>query len=335
MKVMEMADKIRAGIYPARTVYDNYAILQVGPDKLYKTPADALADAKSGDIIEIDSGEYHDADAVMQIGSRQGNLRDLTIRGVGGCAYMLVSADTPLAAGGEGIWSVYAHGTRIENIGFNGAAFDGSASGIRINAMDIVLRNCHVSQNNMGILTYNSNQYDGGDIILIECELDGNGDNSGFSHNVYIGSGCDNFWLIDSFSTNVKVGYLAKSRAKNTHVINSSLIIGETGRGVPLDAPNGGNLYVIDSILENGENDARLIRYDEESNIEHYQPDTGFYLLCNSKFIAPKTSGNCFDIGEFRKHKIKPEIYDCIFAAEKSILGGFVSEGNGNYIGKL
>jgi hypothetical protein len=305
-----LANQIRAGEYPARPVYDSPVILQVGFDKPYKTPAAALADAQSGDIIEIDAGEYYNADAVMLIGSRQNELKDLTIRGVGGRACMIVSHNTPLAAGGEGIWSVYAHGTHIENIGFSGAAFDGSASGVRINATDTVLRNCRVSHNNMGVLTYNADQHNGGDIILIECELDGNGDNSGYSHNVYIGNGCENFWLIDCLSTGVRNGYLAKSRAKNTHIISSSLMTG-SGSGVPLDVPNGGNLYVISSTIQNTESDSRLIRYDEESTAEHHQSGLCFYLL-NSTFMTADVN-NCFDIGAFRKHEVKPAIYNCTF----------------------
>jgi len=335
--ILQTADEIRAGTYPVKTAYENPAILQVGPDKQYKTPAAAIAKAKSGDIVEIDAGDYYNAGAVAQIGSAGNSLKDLTIRGVGGRANMIADADTKLASGGQGVWAVYANGAQIENIGFSGAAFDQSASGVRINAMNIIFRNCYIAHNNMGALSYNDNQYDGGYLIFIDCEFDGNGNGSGSSHNVYIGNGCEKFWLIDSYSTGVDNGYLIKTRAKNSYIINSSLICAPNSKsGVPLNVPIGGNLYVIGSVLQqNNKQDSRLIRYDEESTASYYQPGLDYYLF-NDTFITYANGNDCLQFsGSYRKGEYAPVIYNCIFAVNGGNPGKFVKEENGNYIGNV
>ena len=131
---METADKIRTGEYPVRKIYPNAATLQVGPDKPYKTPAAALADAKPGDVIEIDAGDYHNANALLLL-----ECDDITLRGVGGRANMIVSPDYRVMWG-QGIWVIYGNGVQIENIGFIGARTDDSASGVRVNAYGCIFK---------------------------------------------------------------------------------------------------------------------------------------------------------------------------------------------------
>ena len=89
--------------------------LQVGPTRTgpntFTVPSAAIAAAQTGDVIEIDAGEYVDDNAVW-------GASNLTLRGVGGRAHM---RSTQLIGNGKGIW-VTSNNATVENIEFSGAA---------------------------------------------------------------------------------------------------------------------------------------------------------------------------------------------------------------------
>ncbi len=87
--------------------------LKVGPAEKYRKPSKAIAAAKDGDVIEIDtSGDYNQDVAVI----RRNNL---TLRGVGKGRAKLDAKG--MHASGKGIWVIKGNDITVEKIDFIGA----------------------------------------------------------------------------------------------------------------------------------------------------------------------------------------------------------------------
>src|SRR5215475_7381608 len=84
--------------------------LRVGPNKQHTKPSQAAAVARDGDVIELDPVVYARDAAVWQ-------AHKLTIRGVGGRAYLKANGDN---AEGKGIWVIKGDNITVENIEFSG-----------------------------------------------------------------------------------------------------------------------------------------------------------------------------------------------------------------------
>src|SRR5262245_7808463 len=82
--------------------------LPVGPGKKFVLPSKAIAAARDGDVIEIDSAGRYDGDVAT---IRAANL---TIRGVGSGRPRIDAKGNH--AGGKGIWVQYAENLTVENI---------------------------------------------------------------------------------------------------------------------------------------------------------------------------------------------------------------------------
>ena len=97
-------------------------LIQVGPSRTIKTPSQAAAIARHGDIIEIDTGTYVGDAAVWR-------ADNLTITGVGGRARLLAAGES---AEGKAIWVIKGRDATVKNIEFAEAEVPaGNGAGIR------------------------------------------------------------------------------------------------------------------------------------------------------------------------------------------------------------
>lgn len=86
-------------------------VLRVGPERELRSLAAASMQARNGDTIEVDAGEYRADVAVW-------TQEQLTIRAVGGRARMVAAGAN---AEGKAIWVMRSGSMLVENIDFSGA----------------------------------------------------------------------------------------------------------------------------------------------------------------------------------------------------------------------
>ncbi|MCY0986586.1 right-handed parallel beta-helix repeat-containing protein [Nannocystis sp. ILAH1] len=248
------------------------ATLTVGADKQYKTVKEAVGAAKSGDVIEIDPGEYVDDISSIKVG-------DLTIRGVGDSRPHLRATVPPPNKKGIFVVEVGVGPVTVENIEFSGSKIsegDGNnGAGIRAQGTDLTVRNCYFHDNQNGILA-------GDGLMTIEySEFAYNGE-AGYEHNVYIGT-APKFVFRGNYSHHVKSGHAVKSRALENHIVYNRLMEEADGNGSALiDLPQGGLSYVIGNLIQKGpmaENKYRIVFYKGEGGTN---PDLRLFVSHNT-----------------------------------------------------
>lgn len=254
-------------------------ILRVGPQKTYTTISAAARDARDGDIVEIDSGDYLGDVAIWS----QDNL---TIRGLGGPVRLFANGHHVER---KGIWIVRGGRITIENISFHDAKVEHrNGAGIRFEKGHLILRNCAFFDNENGILTHN----DGISELDIEnSEFARNGYGDGQTHNIYVGA-IKRFRMIGSYSHHANVGQLVKSRARETHILYNRLT-DETGNAsYEIDLPSGGLAYVIGNIIQQSPNatNGHMISF----GVEGYKWDENTLYLINNTLIDNRPANGRF-----------------------------------------
>lgn len=231
------------------------AILQVGPGKPFAAPCAAIAVAAAGDTIQVDSSVTYVGDVCAW------TTPGLTIIGVGGGRAHIDAGGQN--SQGKGIWVISGANTTVENIELSGATvIDHNGAGIRLQADNLLVRNCYFHDNEDGILT------DAGlKTLTIEfSEFAFNGFGDGQSHNVYVGN-IGTLIFRYNYSHHAKVGHLLKTRAANNFILYNRLSDEATGTAsYQIDVPNGGLTYIIGNVIEQGPNNdnSTLIAYLEE-----------------------------------------------------------------------
>jgi len=215
-------------------------ILPVGPTRQYKAPSAAAAEARDGDTIEIDAGEYR-GDVAVWTANR------LTIRGVNGMAHLEAAGKS---AQQKAIWVIRGNDTIMEYIEFSGCKVpDRNGAGIRQEGGCLVVRHCSFHDNEDGILTSANPD----SIILIEySEFNHNGAGDGQSHNMYIGK-VKSFTLQYCWSRRASIGHLVKSRAEENVILCNRLTDEQDGTSsYVIDLPNGGRSFIIGNVIQHG-----------------------------------------------------------------------------------
>lgn len=254
-------------------------IVQVGKFRVIQTIAEAARQAKSGDVVEIDAGDYF-ADVASWAQEK------LTIRAVNGRARLIAGgADSE----GKGIWVIKGGDILIDGIDFIDAKVaDGNGAGIRFEQGRLVVRNCIFRGNENGILTAF------GPLVLeIEnSEFDTNGTVNGLAHGVYAG----NIKLLKvsgSYFHHARGGHLLKSRALENHIYGNRLTDEIGGQAsYELEFPNGGLNYVIGNIIEQGSDtqNPTIIAVGLEG---YNKPRNELYLI-NNTIVDDRPSNGIF-----------------------------------------
>ena len=237
-------------------------VLTVGPGKNYPDVMAAAAAAQTGDVIEIDAGQYDDNIVVWR-------ASDLTLRGVNGRAHMRATKLIPYTPGndlenGKGLWVTRAANIKVENIEFSGARVpDKNGAGIRAEGANLSVCNGYFHDNETGILG-------GAAEMLIEySEFANNGGctvGAGCAHNLYI-INADKLVFRHNYSHHANIGHLLKTRAKENHILYNRLT-GETGTAsYEVDIPDGGLTYLIGNLIQQGAqtDNSTMVAYAAES----------------------------------------------------------------------
>lgn len=244
-------------------------IIHVGGKSAIRTIAEAAALAKDGDTVVIAPGDYFGDVAVWK-------QDRLTIRAGAGGRVKLIAAGSH--AQGKGIWVVSGGRITVEDIDFSGARVpDHNGAGIRFEKGHLVVRRCSFKDSENGILTA------GGDATLeIEnSEFGNNGDGSGSTHNLYVGS-INVLKVTGSYFHHAKNGHLLKSRARENHIFYNRLTDELGGQSsYELEFPNGGLAYVVGNIIEQSAttDNSTVISFGAEG---YASPVNALYLASNT-----------------------------------------------------
>lgn len=242
--------------------------LRVGRFAAIASISQAAKLAQDGDIIEIEAGEYAGDVAVW-------TQKQLSIRAVGGRVKLIAAGRS---AEGKAIWVVRGGDITIQGIDFQGARVpDRNGAGIRLEAGNLIVRDCSFTDNENGILTA------GGEATLeVEnSEFGHNGAGDGRSHNIYVGP-LRKFKVSGSYFHHARSGHLLKSRARENLIFYNRLSDEAGGHAsYELEFPNGGISYVIGNLIEQSastENTAMI-----SVGAEGYSwPENELYLSSNT-----------------------------------------------------
>jgi len=223
--------------------------LPVGDGLDYVRISDAIAASSPGDVIEVHSGTYVDDTVVFPHG-------DLVVRGVGeGRPVLLVTEDIPNRKGifviPEGAETVLVEGLRFEGARISDED-GGNGAGIRMQGADLVVRDCHFTDNQMGILAGGT---DGFTVHIEASEFDENGrDGSGYEHNVYLGTDeCARLTFVGNYSHHARTGHNLKSRCQENRILYNRIMDESDGQSsYTIDLPEGGRNILIGNLLQQG-----------------------------------------------------------------------------------
>ncbi|MES1982150.1 MAG: right-handed parallel beta-helix repeat-containing protein [Pseudomonadota bacterium] len=257
------------------------ATLEVGPGRTYTYPSIAAVHAQNGDTVEIAAGVYPGDVAVW----RQNNL---TIRGVGGKAILRANGKY---AEGKGIWVIKGNNVIVDNIEFSGAAVpDGNGAGIRIEGIDLTIRNSYFHHNENGVLGGGVKPAD--DILIESSEFAYNGRGDGYTHNIYIGP-ARTLTLKYNYIHHAHVGHNVKSRAYRTDILHNRIMDEASGdSSYVVDLPNGGLSYVIGNLIQQGPKaeNPTVVTYGEEG----LRNATNQLYLLNNTIVNDRPQGGRF-----------------------------------------
>jgi hypothetical protein len=213
-------------------------VLEVGPNKPFKQPSEAIAAAENGDDIRIGGGQYFDCAIVKQ--------DDLTIEGVGPDVVL-----TDKTCAGKAILVIDGSRITVRNLTLQRARVpDRNGAGIRAEGGDLTVENARFINNENGILSADNPAVS---IRITGSSFIGNGHCEGScAHGLYIGHAkllhVDHTRFFDTH-----VGHNIKSRALRTEVFDCDIEDGPTGTSSYLiEAANGGSLIVERNKMEKG-----------------------------------------------------------------------------------
>ncbi|MCG3181321.1 MAG: hypothetical protein BIFFINMI_03701 [Phycisphaerae bacterium] len=258
MKGSAMSRMLWSAVVVALLAYPASAeTLKVGPGQKYARPSQAIAAAKEGDVVEIDTkGDY--AGDVTYV-----RANNLTVRGVGEGRAVLDAQGK--SAGRKGIFVTVGKDITVENIDFRNAGGEVNAAGIRAEGENLTVRNCRFYNNRDAILG-------GAGVVLIEhCVFDHNGLNSRpATHNLYMSERVTRLIYRYNYSTHTVEGHLLKSRAAENWVLYNRLTDEEGTGSAVADFPNGGVVVLVGNILQKGPKgqNNRVVAYGMEG-IKH------------------------------------------------------------------
>jgi hypothetical protein len=236
---------------------------QVGPSRIYKAPSEVAALVQDCDRVEVDAGTYLGDVA-------QWTANNLTLVGVGGRPVLDAYGKSVHQTA---IWLMSGDNTTVDNIEFQCETRigpnehcarnvgDENGCGIKLEGRGLTVRNCMFHDNDDGILGGSA----GGTVLIEHSEFYRNGDNTGQTHNVYVGHG-DRLIFRYNYSHDALVGHLLKTRAHYNYILYNRLMDITGTASMEVDIPWGGLSYLIGNVMEKGptEENAKFVTYNAE-----------------------------------------------------------------------
>jgi hypothetical protein len=214
------------------------ATLEVGPDKPFKQPSEAVKAAKPGDTIRIAPGQYYDCAIVQK--------NNLTIEGAAPGAVL-----TDTTCQGKALLVIGGNDITIRNLTLQRARVpDHNGAGIRAEGGNLTIENVQFINNEEGILTTSNPN---ASIRITGSAFIHNGAcQGGCAHGIYTGQ----IRLLHVEHTRffeTQHTHNIKSRALTTEVIDCDIEDGPEGTSsYQIDVPSGGSLIVEGNTLEKG-----------------------------------------------------------------------------------
>lgn len=227
----------------------------------YTLPSQAVAAAMDNDIIEVAAGTYNDCFSLSK--------NNIKLRGVGGRAHM-----SGKMCASKGAIVTSGSNTVIENFEFsNMYVTDRNGAGIRHQGLGLIVRNSYFHDGEDGILSGRGDTTPNPlDVITVEnSRFEHLGGDAGHSHAVYFGASSQVNVINSIFVASKEEGHEFKSRAKNT-MIECSFLGGTDGLdSYTLNFPDGGNVIVKNSVVEQGAfgSNSGIIDYGSEMLNNH------------------------------------------------------------------
>jgi len=262
--------------------------LTVGPGKLYATVCAANAAAQDGNTLEIDAGVYPNENCVVS--------KALTLKGIGGYAHLKWGTgdsltNTTVIPNGKAILIIQAT-TTIEGLEFSGAKVaDENGAGIRYEGGDLTIRKSYFHGNENGIL----GQGTASNTLTIENNIfsqDGFCGGGGCGHNLYVGNMGRLIFRFNKSIDSRDGSHTLKSRALVNEVSYNFLSTKNSDGSYESDFPNGGTVYYIGNVVEQGANtsNSTVLSWGAEGASN---PNPALYVI-NNTFNNMRTSGATF-----------------------------------------
>ena len=232
-------------------------ILRVGPGGPFFRIADVAREARSGDVVEIEAGDYR-ADVALWEQKR------LTIRGVNGAARLFADGRS---SEGKAIWVIRNGEFDVSNIDFIGARVqDGNGAGIRFEGGRLRLRDCLFWGNETGLLTGGHSTAPDASLVVERSEFAYSHVKGRWAHNLYVGT-IASLTVTGSYFHHAAAGHLLKSRARVNDILYNRFTDESGGRAsYELDFPNGGIVRLVGNVVQqqSGTENSTLISFGEE-----------------------------------------------------------------------
>lgn len=262
-KTVDSVAPITSTLTPTATPGRACTTWRVGPSRTYKAPSEVATLVQDCDRVEVDAGTYLGDVA-------QWTANDLTLVGVGGRPVLDAYGNSVRQTA---IWLMSGNNNTVDNFEFQCETRigpnvhcaknvgDENGSGIKLEGRGLTVRNCSFHDNDDGILGGSA----GGTVLIEKSEFYRNGDNTGQTHNVYVGRG-DQLIFRYNYSHDALVGHLLKSRAHSNYILYNRLMDMRGTSSMEIDLPWGGLSYIIGNLLEKGMTDenARFVTYNSE-----------------------------------------------------------------------
>ena len=213
--------------------------LEVGANKEFKQPSEAIRAAKDGDRVVIDAGEYFDCAVV--------SANKVVIEGAAPNAAAIM---TDKACQGKALLVTTGSDITIRNLTLTRARVpDNNGAGIRAEGVNLTVEKVKFINNQNGILAASNPQ---STIIVRDSEFLRNGYCSPCAHGIYVNA-LTLLRVERSKFADTKQGHHVKSRAARTEVIGCDMRDGDTGTAsYHIDISNGGSLVVRDTTMQKG-----------------------------------------------------------------------------------
>lgn len=276
--------------------------LQVGVGKPYATVCAAIAAASSGSTIEIDAGIYSNESCSVD--------QSLTLKGIGGLAHMKwgtgdYRTNTSNIPNGKGLLIINAT-TSIDAMEFSGARVaDDNGAGIRYQSGDLTIRHSYFHGNQDGILG------EGGLSATATLEYNVFSQNgycpSNCGHNLYIGTMGKLIFRFNKSTDSLDGSHTLKSRAYVNEVISNFLSTKNSDGSYEADFPNGGQVYFIGNVVEQGANtgNSSILAYGAEGATN----PNPFLAVGNNTFFNYRGSGIFVQVSGTPSVSIKNNIF--------------------------
>jgi hypothetical protein len=264
----------------------------------YKLPSEAIAVSADNDILEVAAGSYNDCFAVSRT--------NIKLRGVNGRAHL-----TGKICGGKGEINITGKATVIENFEFSGMANpDTNGAGVRHQGLGLIVRNSYFHDGEDGILSEGSSPGAAEDTVLVENSLfERLGGGGGYSHGVYFGHHLQVTVRNSQFLSSRDQGHEFKCRAQNVLITCSHLASQDGVDSYSANFPEGGNVAITNSVIEQGTATSNGVIFDYGSEMS--QPFRYSVLQINLTGVTvlnDRNSGTFFAVRNSNQFNIKDSV---------------------------